>query len=139
MKKIIFLAIAIFLFVGVKSQNKFIANPASVYVKFLGYKSEIRVDSLGNQKKVCVFPDGSECDEWFFYRGICGTKYSYCAIKGCETENFVDSLIHSSYAICRCKDSLGYQMKIPLLDFMEQNRDFLFERSSNPIKKEASY
>lgn len=138
MKKLMFLAIAIFLFVGVKSQNKFIPNPASVYVKFLGYKSEIRFDSLGNQTKVCIFPDGSECDEWLFFKGICGAKYSYCAIRGCETENFVDSLAHTSYAICLCKDSLGYQTKIPLLDFMEQNEDSLFERSSNPKKKEAN-
>jgi len=139
MRKIVFGLTLTILAFSAKSQNKFLSNPASAYVQFLGYKSEIRVDSLGNQAKVCIFPDSSECDEWLFYRGICCTKYSYCAIKGCETENLVDSLTHSSYAICVCSDSLGIQMKVPLLDFMEQNGDFIFEESSYKKKKEAKY
>lgn len=125
------------MFVGVKSQGKFIPNPASAYVKYLGYKSEIRIDSMGNHTRVCIFPDGSECDEWLFFRGICGKDFSYCATKGCQTENFVDTLTHTTYAICVCKDSLGNQKKIPLLDFMQQNGDSLFEESLNKKKKEA--
>ena len=31
---------------------------------------EIR-EERGGQRGVCVFDDGSECDEWEFYRGEC--------------------------------------------------------------------
>ena len=47
------------------------ANPASVYCAENGGNSEIRTDENGGQYGVCVFSDGSECDEWAFYRGEC--------------------------------------------------------------------
>jgi putative hemolysin len=47
-------------------------NPASAYCEEQGYRVEIRTDDQGNQYGVCVFPDGSECDEWAFFRGECG-------------------------------------------------------------------
>jgi len=47
-------------------------NPASVYCEGKGYRSEIRTASDGSQTGYCIFPDGSECDEWMFYRGECG-------------------------------------------------------------------
>ena len=46
-------------------------NPASVYCQEQGGKSEIRTDAAGNQYGVCIFADGSECDEWAFFRGEC--------------------------------------------------------------------
>ena len=46
------------------------ANPASVYCAEHGGKVEIR-DAEGGQVGICVFPDGSECDEWAFFRGEC--------------------------------------------------------------------
>jgi putative hemolysin len=48
-----------------------IPNPASVYCTQQGYKSEIRTAADGSQSGVCIFPDGSECDEWAYYRGKC--------------------------------------------------------------------
>ncbi len=48
-----------------------LANPASVYCEEQGYKLEIRTDEQGSYG-VCLFPDGSECDEWAFFRGECG-------------------------------------------------------------------
>ncbi len=47
-------------------------NPASVYCEDQGYRLEMRTGDDGGQYGVCVFPDGSECDEWAFYRGECG-------------------------------------------------------------------
>lgn len=47
-------------------------NPASAYCEEQGYRVEIRTDDQGNQYGVCIFPDGSECDEWAFFRGECG-------------------------------------------------------------------
>lgn len=48
------------------------ANPASVYCEEQGYTVEIRTAEDGSQTGTCLFPDGSECDEWAYYRGECG-------------------------------------------------------------------
>ncbi|WKZ35066.1 MAG: DUF333 domain-containing protein [Anaerolineales bacterium] len=47
-------------------------NPASVYCEQNGNKLEIRTAPDGSQSGVCIFPDGSVCDEWAYYRGECG-------------------------------------------------------------------
>jgi putative hemolysin len=47
-------------------------NPASVYCEQNGYTLEIRTAADGSQSGVCVFPDGSECNEWAYFRGECG-------------------------------------------------------------------
>ncbi len=90
MKRLLFLAVAIGLFLcttltactapQVQSpepaatgmpQAK-IPNPASVYCKQNGNKLEIRTAADGSQNGICVFPDGSTCDEWAYFRGECG-------------------------------------------------------------------
>ena len=47
-------------------------NPASVYCEQNGGKLEIVTTADGSQSGVCLFPDGSACDEWAYYRGECG-------------------------------------------------------------------
>lgn len=49
-----------------------IANPASVYCEKQGGKLEIRTGADGGQTGFCKFPDGSECEEWKYFRGECG-------------------------------------------------------------------
>jgi putative hemolysin len=46
-------------------------NPASVFCAENGGVVEMREDADGGVQGVCVFPDGSECDEWAFFRGEC--------------------------------------------------------------------
>ncbi|MGE5376668.1 MAG: DUF333 domain-containing protein, partial [Bacteroidota bacterium] len=46
-------------------------NPASVYCEQRGNRLEIRPATDGSQSGVCIFPDGSECDEWAYFRGEC--------------------------------------------------------------------
>jgi putative hemolysin len=46
-------------------------NPASVYCEDNGNVLEIRTAADGSQSGVCIFPDGSTCDEWAYYRGEC--------------------------------------------------------------------
>ena len=48
-----------------------IPNPASVFCEEHGGKLDIRTDSSGGQVGICVFANGSECDEWAYYRGEC--------------------------------------------------------------------
>ena len=55
-----------------ESAESGIPNLASVYCEQKGNKLEIRTAADGSQSGVCVFPDGSTCDEWAYYRGECG-------------------------------------------------------------------
>jgi putative hemolysin len=48
------------------------SNPASAYCIEQGYRWEIYTPQEGDQYGVCIFPDGSVCEEWAFYRGECG-------------------------------------------------------------------
>lgn len=47
-------------------------NPASVYCTQNGNQLEIVTAADGSQSGLCVFPDGSTCDEWAYFRGECG-------------------------------------------------------------------
>ena len=47
-------------------------NPASLYCEQNGNTHEIETAADGSQSGICVFPDGSTCDEWAYYRGECG-------------------------------------------------------------------
>jgi putative hemolysin len=47
-------------------------NPASVYCEQNGNKLEIQTASDSSQNGICVFPDGSTCDEWAYFRRECG-------------------------------------------------------------------
>jgi putative hemolysin len=82
MKQIIFIGITgvmllsgTFLRQAVGSGEVQIANPASVYCVQSGYTLEIRANAGGGEYGVCIFPDGSECEEWAFFRNECGAAY----------------------------------------------------------------
>jgi putative hemolysin len=49
-----------------------VANPAAAYCVQQGGQSMILPDQAGNQVGMCVFADGSQCDEWAFFNGECG-------------------------------------------------------------------
>jgi hypothetical protein len=46
-----------------------IANPASVFCEEQGGTVDIRTDESGGQVGYCVFSDGTEVEEWAYYRG----------------------------------------------------------------------
>ncbi|MCX6071885.1 MAG: DUF333 domain-containing protein [Chloroflexi bacterium] len=50
-------------------------NPASVFCEEQGGRLEIRTDASGGQVGICVFSDGSECDEWALFRNECQPGY----------------------------------------------------------------
>jgi putative hemolysin len=45
-------------------------NPASKYCEDQGFKLEMRNEAAGTVG-YCLFPDGTECEEWAYYRGEC--------------------------------------------------------------------
>ncbi len=54
---------------------------ASVYCETLGYKTGVG-QTEGGIRPVCVFPEGTHCEQWSFYQGRCGKQYSKCAKNG---------------------------------------------------------
>lgn len=58
----------------VSSVGAGLPSPAAAYCQEQGYQHEIRTAADGSQSGVCIFPDGSECDEWAFYRRECGPE-----------------------------------------------------------------
>ena len=70
-RKMLFISvvlITLFLLTGCRRESG-LANPASVYCEENGGELEIREDESGGQVGYCIFPDGSECEEWAYYRG----------------------------------------------------------------------
>jgi putative hemolysin len=48
-----------------------IANPASVFCESNGGRLDLRTGSGGGVVGICVFPNGGECEEWAYFRGMC--------------------------------------------------------------------
>jgi putative hemolysin len=93
-----------------------IPNPASVYCEEQGNRSQIRTAEDGSQTGYCIFPDGSECDEWMYYRGECGPSDS----SHLPTEEIVDGW--RTYR----NELLGYSFQYPA--------DGKVEIADNPLK-----
>ena len=54
-----------------QSTEEGLPNPASVFCEENGGQLEFRQDDTGGTYGVCIFPDGSECEEWAYFRGGC--------------------------------------------------------------------
>lgn len=79
--------------------------PASTYCSKLGYKNEVHSDENG-QYGIAIFPDGTRCEEWTFFRGKCGQKWSYCEQQGGKIENRIENMgtWSAEYAVCVFSD-----------------------------------
>ena len=67
-----------------QSEDKHIgmANPASEYCVKKGGESIVKTDESGGQYGICRFKDGSEVDEWEYYRNSkTGSKSGELQIK----------------------------------------------------------
>ncbi|MBX3192811.1 MAG: DUF333 domain-containing protein [Labilithrix sp.] len=53
-------------------------SPAAKYCEKNGYEAE------GER---CIFPDGTSCEQWSFYRATCGQQHSYCNRHGGTIES----------------------------------------------------
>jgi hypothetical protein len=62
-------------------------NPASVFCEQNGNKLEIHTADDGSQSGVCVFPDGSTCDEWAYFKGECCPAGQICPTPATTVES----------------------------------------------------
>lgn len=54
-----------------QNKNTEIANPASQKCIQDGHELNIKTNTDGSQTGYCIFENGSECEEWKYFRGEC--------------------------------------------------------------------
>lgn len=81
-----------------------IANPASVYCIHNGGKLNIQTASAG-QTGICTFPNGSQCEEWSYFRGECSP-----AANGNLNSTVANSTTHHHLALS-LNESMGITAK----------------------------
>jgi putative hemolysin len=97
-------------------ENAGIANPASVYCEEQGGKLEIKTDNTGAQYGLCIFDDGSSCEEWGYYRGECSKgEGNYCLS---DSDCVKDSCCHPKGCVAKekapsCKEIMCTQVCEP--------------------------
>lgn len=86
---------------GICQEETGLPNPASVHCIQNGGTLYIKTKPEG-QYGICVFPDGSECEEWEFYRGECMSCTEYC-----ESQPHIACvgywIISGNYPDCSCE------------------------------------
>ena len=133
-KKTIFVfSLILFFLINSSGIAKGIANPAAVYCKDLGYNYKI-VNTDNGQKGTCVFPDGTTCDAWNFFAGICGSKYSSCAKYGYGTKTITNGRNSFSPEYSSCIMTNGKEIPASNLINLEEklSRYKLAEESTIP-------
>ncbi len=58
-----------------------VGNPASSYCLAMGATWSVTQTPAGDEGH-CTFSDGTDCEEWSFYRGACGQAHSFCNVHG---------------------------------------------------------
>lgn len=97
-----------------------IANPASKNCIDKGGKLTIFNETAG-QLGICKFSDGSECEEWQFYRGQC-KKGQYSKADTSHAYNGVITKVNGGYAF-KASSGVTYSLELPLnpsLDLQER-------------------
>jgi putative hemolysin len=83
-----------------ENESAQMANPASTYCMENGGESEIRTAEDGSQTGYCKFDDGSECEEWAYFR------------KECDKGNLGATINTSSWQTYK-NDKHGFEFKYP--------------------------
>jgi len=104
-------------------------NPASVYCEENGGRLEMRQDASGGVAGVCIFSDGSECDEWAYFRGECQPGGAPATPEPTLPAALADPspMPGAEFAEDGCRiyrnDALGYSFHYPADAHIEPNDD----------------
>lgn len=101
-----------------------IANPASVYCEEHGGTVDIRTAADGSQSGACVFPDGSECDEWAYFRGECQPLSATANPESKEQATILptEEIASDGWKVYR-NESLGFSFHYPADSVLESAED----------------
>ncbi|TAK13587.1 MAG: DUF333 domain-containing protein [Anaerolineae bacterium] len=83
-------------------------NPASVFCEENGGRLEFRQDASGGTYGMCIFPDGSECEEWAYFREECAPGDSLASTAPAPTAE----VAADGWLVYRDAD-LGYSFHYP--------------------------
>src|SRR5512135_3483647 len=83
----------------------YMPNPASVFCEQYGNRLEIRTAPDGSQSGACIFPNGSECDEWAYFRGECKPSSGRSSGGSAEVDSQGWNIYHD--------ESLGFSFHYP--------------------------
>lgn len=89
---------------------------------------------------ICVLPDGTEVEEWGFFEGKVGEKFSYCAQKGydinkIEKSEKCQSALSADCSICVTKE--GAEVEVSKLMEIELNHLSDKDDYCNPDMKDV--
>jgi putative hemolysin len=97
-----------------------LANPATEHCLEQGGRSETRTGPEGNQYGVCIFEDGSECDEWAYFRGECepSTEVSWDTAVDLISGGYVEMVaqLHDLTVELHLKDGRSLSTLEPAID-----------------------
>jgi putative hemolysin len=91
-----------------------IANPASQFCEEQGGRSELRTNEDGSVTGYCVFEDGSECEEWAFFRGECQPGEEQTPVTGPIPEGAVPGNAFVNEASLAIAESFPVQIYISI-------------------------
>lgn len=111
-----------------KTTNYQVGNPASIYC--IEQSGELIIeDSIEGQYGICLFEDGTRCEEWDFYNGVCGEGDSiYLTFS--EYQAAIDTSCRT-VEDCEIKDvrnCCGYFPKCVNKDFEVASPEFVAKR-----------
>ena len=101
-------------------------NPAAVYCLALGYEYAVVPDEEGDEWGFCVFPDGSACESWSFYRGMCCPERSHCGRQGYSVKELARNEGWFEGAVCvepASKKEIGSVYDLLVRDFLNGQGD----------------
>jgi Tol biopolymer transport system component/putative hemolysin len=107
-------------------------SPASKFCVDQGYRSEIR-DEAGGQVGYCLFPDGSECEEWAFYHGECAPASEGQATPGQLANPASENCIEQGGTVSIQTRSDGGQYGICLFEDNRQCEEWALLRGDCPV------
>jgi len=93
-------------------------NPASIYCQEQGYELQMFQDANGTYG-VCVFPDGSSCEEWAYFRGECEPGKGEMHVTTAEDVGMIlpdapfDPISMMAYALYGSVTSSGVEVPAP--------------------------
>ena len=96
-------------------------NPASVFCEEHGGRLDLRTGTDGGVAGICIFPDGSECDEWAYFRGECKPGDSLLAPSAPPSPTATESIV-DGWRVYH-NDELGYSFSYPADASIETNDD----------------
>jgi inhibitor of cysteine peptidase len=93
-----------------------IPNPAAKYCVDQGNQSEIRTGADGSQSAVCKFPNGTECDEWSYFRRECSPAQAIQVTEADQGKKFTLNMGDSLVIVLDSNPSTGYAWVVKSVD-----------------------